>query len=79
MMNCFEKLDWSSPGCVLSPLFYSLYTYNCVATSSSTIIVKFADDTVVMALSLDNDEKAYLEEIKYLKNWFQKNKSPPKH
>ncbi|KAK3520088.1 hypothetical protein QTP70_013045 [Hemibagrus guttatus] len=25
-------------GCVLSPLLYSLYTYDCVATSSSTII-----------------------------------------
>ncbi|KAK1788576.1 hypothetical protein P4O66_002653 [Electrophorus voltai] len=60
-------------GCVLSPLFYSLYTYDCVATSSSTIIVKFADDTVVMGLISDNDERAYLEEIKHLENWCQEN------
>ncbi|KAK1785728.1 hypothetical protein P4O66_019078, partial [Electrophorus voltai] len=60
-------------GCVLSPLLYSLYTYDCTATSSSTIIVKFADDTVVMGLILDNDERAYLEEIKHLENWCQEN------
>ncbi|KAK1784591.1 hypothetical protein P4O66_003261 [Electrophorus voltai] len=59
-------------GCVLSPLLYSLYTYDCTATSSSTIIVKFADDTVVMGLISDNDERAYLEEIK-LENWCQEN------
>ncbi|KAK1797989.1 hypothetical protein P4O66_000750 [Electrophorus voltai] len=60
-------------GCVLSPLLYSLYTYDCTATSSSTIIVKFADDTVVVGLISDNDERAYLEEIKQLENWCQEN------
>ncbi|KAK1792284.1 hypothetical protein P4O66_012239 [Electrophorus voltai] len=60
-------------GCVLSPLLYSLYTYDCTATSSSTVIVKFADDTVVMGLISDNDERAYLEEIKHLENWCQEN------
>ncbi|KAK1784818.1 hypothetical protein P4O66_003488 [Electrophorus voltai] len=60
-------------GCVLSPLLYSLYTYDCTATSNSTIIVRFADDTVVMGLILDNDERAYLEEIKHLENWCQEN------
>ncbi|KAK1790227.1 hypothetical protein P4O66_014145, partial [Electrophorus voltai] len=54
-------------GCVLSPLLYSLYTYDCTATSSSTIIVKFADDLIT-----DNNERAYLEEIKHLENWCQK-------
>ncbi|KAK1800981.1 hypothetical protein P4O66_004728 [Electrophorus voltai] len=60
-------------GCVLSPLLYSLYTYDCTATSSSTIIVKFADDTVVMGMISENDERAYLEEIKHLENWCQEN------
>ncbi|KAK1803752.1 hypothetical protein P4O66_020771 [Electrophorus voltai] len=60
-------------GCVLSPLLYSLYTYDCTASSSSTVIVKFTDDTVVMGLILDNDERAYLEEIKHLENWCQGN------
>ncbi|KAK1786155.1 hypothetical protein P4O66_017870, partial [Electrophorus voltai] len=59
--------------CVLSPLLYSLYTYDCTDTCSSTIIVKFAEDTVVMCLISDNDERAYLEEIKHLENWCQEN------
>ncbi|KAK1802031.1 hypothetical protein P4O66_004365 [Electrophorus voltai] len=75
--NCASStltLSTGAPqGCVLSTLLYSLYTYDCVATSSSTIIVKFADNTVVMGLISDNDERAYLEEIKHLENWCQEN------
>ncbi|KAK1803275.1 hypothetical protein P4O66_004061 [Electrophorus voltai] len=75
--NCASStltLSTGSPqGCVRSPLLYSLYTYDCTATSSSTIIVKFADDTIVMGLISDNDERAYLEEIKHLENWCQEN------
>ncbi|KAK1788958.1 hypothetical protein P4O66_015858 [Electrophorus voltai] len=75
--NCVSStltLSTGAPqGCVLSPLLYSLYTYDCTATFSSTIIVKFADDTVVMGLISDNDERAYLEEIKHLENWCQEN------
>ncbi|KAK1796262.1 hypothetical protein P4O66_009331 [Electrophorus voltai] len=75
--NCVSStltLSTGAPhGCVLSLLLYSLYTYDCTATSSSTIIVKFADDTVVMGLISDNDQRAYLEEIKHLENWCQEN------
>ncbi|KAK1806271.1 hypothetical protein P4O66_000154 [Electrophorus voltai] len=75
--NCASStltLSTGAPqGCVLSPLLYSLYTYDCTATSSSNIIVKFADDTVVVGLISDNDERGYLEEIKHLENWCQEN------
>ncbi len=45
-------------GCVLSPLLYSLYTHDCVSSRSSTSIVKFADDTVVLGLINNDDEAA---------------------
>ncbi|KAK3558122.1 hypothetical protein QTP86_009877 [Hemibagrus guttatus] len=48
-------------GCVLSPLLYSLYIYDCVATSSSTNLISH------------NDQTAYLEEIKNLETWCQDN------
>ncbi len=51
-------------GCVLSPLLYS---------HSSTSIVKFADDTVVLGLINNNDEAAYLDEVERLTSWSQDN------
>ncbi len=47
-------------GCVLSPLLYSLYTHDCVSSHSSTSIIKFADDTVVLGLINNDDEATYL-------------------
>ncbi|KAK3568316.1 hypothetical protein QTP86_003925 [Hemibagrus guttatus] len=63
-------------GCVLSPLLYSLYTYDHVATTNSTTIIKFADDTVVVGLISDNNGTGYLEEIRNLENWCQRNNLP---
>ncbi len=56
-------------GCVLSPLQYSLYTHDCVATQSSNVIVKFADDTTVVGLITEDDESAYREEVHTLTPW----------
>lgn len=39
---------------LVSPLLYSLYTYGCIATHSSNIIVKFVDDMVVVGLISNN-------------------------
>ncbi len=60
-------------GCVLSPLLYSLYTHDCVSSHSSTPIVKFADDTVVLGLINNDDEAAYLDEVERLTSWCQDN------
>ncbi len=60
-------------GCVLSPLLYSLYTQNCVSSHSSTSIIEFADDTVVLGLISNNDETAYLDEVERLISWCQDN------
>ncbi|KAJ8342792.1 hypothetical protein SKAU_G00327200 [Synaphobranchus kaupii] len=56
-------------GCVLSPLLYSLYTHDCVATHSSNVIIKFADDMTVVGLTTNNDESAYREEVLAPKNF----------
>ncbi len=60
-------------GCVLSPLLYSLYTHDCVSSHSSTSIVKFADDTVVLGLINNDDEAAYLDAVERLTSWCQVN------
>ncbi len=54
-------------------LLYSLYTHDCVSSHSSTSIIKFADDTVVLGLINNNDEAAYLDEVERLTSWYQDN------
>uniref|UniRef100_A0A8C7H3V2 Reverse transcriptase domain-containing protein n=1 Tax=Oncorhynchus kisutch TaxID=8019 RepID=A0A8C7H3V2_ONCKI len=60
-------------GCVLSPLLYSLFTHDCVATHAFNSIIKFADDTTVVGLITNNDETAYREEVRALGVWCQEN------
>ncbi|KAI3359758.1 hypothetical protein L3Q82_014131, partial [Scortum barcoo] len=59
--------------CVLSPLLYSLFTHDCVATHSSNTIIKFADDTTVIGLITGDAETAYSEEVRALTRWCQNN------
>ena len=58
-------------GCVLSPLLYSLFTHDCLATHISNSIIKF--DTIVVGLITNNDGTAYREEVKALVEWCQEN------
>ncbi len=44
-----------------------------MSSHSSTSIVKFADDTVVLGLISNNDEAAYLDEVERLTSWCQDN------
>ncbi|KAL6479062.1 hypothetical protein MHYP_G00124950 [Metynnis hypsauchen] len=61
------KLSTGAPqGCVLSPILYALYTYDCVPTHSSNTIVKFVDDMTVVGLISGGDENAYRSEIQGL-------------
>ena len=73
-MSAMLILNTGAPqGCVLSPLLHSLFTHNCVAKHDSNPIIKFADDTTVVGLITDNDETAYMEEVRELAVWCQGN------
>jgi hypothetical protein len=49
---------WVTQECVFSPILYSLFTHDCMAKHDSNTIMKFADDTTVVGLIIDNDETA---------------------
>jgi len=53
-------------GCVLSPLLYTLFTYDCIPYQSNTSIIKFADNTAVIGLITGGEETAYREEVAQL-------------
>lgn len=73
-MSTALSLNTGSPqGCVLSPLLYALYTYDCTAIYSSNKIIKFADDTTVVGLISGGDESAYRDEVERLCVWCGEN------
>ena len=43
-------------GCVLSPLLYSVYTYDCTNTHTSNTVITFADDTTVVGQITNGNE-----------------------
>ncbi|KAM3849707.1 uncharacterized protein ACN63O_020561 [Diretmus argenteus] len=59
----------SLQGCVLRPLLYSLYTYDCTPVHSNNSIIKFSDDTTVVGLISGGDESAYQNEVEKLAVW----------
>ncbi|KAI3370782.1 hypothetical protein L3Q82_007318 [Scortum barcoo] len=60
-------------GCVLSPLLFTLLTYDCSAIHPSCLIVKFADDTAVVGRIANNDESNYRQEVEHLEGWCRQN------
>ncbi|KAI4894551.1 hypothetical protein NFI96_022922 [Prochilodus magdalenae] len=67
-------LSTGSPqGCVLSPLLFTLLTYDCSPIHSGCHIVKFADDTAVVGCITNCDESGYRQEVEHLEGWCRKN------
>ena len=75
--NCISSpivLNRGAPqGCVLSPLLYSLFTYDCTDMFEGNVIAKFADDTSAVGLISNNDESNYRKEIVKLVDWCDTN------
>lgn len=60
-------------GCVLSPLLYSLYTYDCRPVHPSNNFMKYADDTTGVGLISGGDESTYTNEVEQLVSWCKTN------
>ncbi len=56
-------------GCVLSPLLFTLLTYDCTPSHNSNLFIKFADDTTVVGLISNRDETNYRSEVSRLAGW----------
>lgn len=55
------------------PLLYSLCTHDCVPAQKFSLVIKFADNTMVIGLITNSDEMAYRAEISALAQWIQEN------
>ena len=60
-------------GCVLSPLLFSLFTYDCVSCHESTQILTFSDDSTVLGLIINSDEFEYRDQVNKLIGWCSEN------
>lgn len=58
---------------ILSPLLYSLFTHDCSPIHNINYTYKFADDTALVELIINNDEAAFREEVQVLTSWCQNN------
>lgn len=54
---------------MLSPVLFTLFTYDCTPIHSSNSILKVADDTTIVGLISENEEMAYREEVQHLIQW----------
>lgn len=59
---------YSPQGCVLSPLLYTLVTYDCSARYPGNHLVKFADDTSVVGLISNKDKAVHRQEEEELQS-----------
>ena len=56
-------------GCVLSPALFTIYTNDSSSHSYKCLIVKYADDTVLIGFVTGDDESDYRQEISRFTKW----------
>ena len=61
----------------MSPFLFSLYTLDCRPTHEANIILKFADDTIMVGRITSNNEAAYRTEVENLVSWSRENNLGP--
>ncbi|KAG5262033.1 hypothetical protein AALO_G00291400 [Alosa alosa] len=67
-------LNWCPAGmCVKPPTRCALMGHDCMATHTSNIIIKFADDITITGCITSDDESAYRAEVATLTSWCQDN------
>ena len=73
MSNVIEINTGAPQGCVLSAVLFIIYTSDC-RSSSKHVIVKYADDTVILGLiSNDEDVTTYTQEVDCFVDWCDNN------
>ncbi len=73
-LQCLNCQFWDIFPCWIKMFFCIFCLFiNSMSSHSSTSIVKFADDTVVLGFITNNDETAYLDEVERLISWCQDN------
>ena len=60
-------------GTVLSPFLFSLYTSDCRATHNNCFIDKYADDTLLTGMILNDNFINYTQEVMSFVDWFDSN------
>ena len=59
-------------GCVLAPLLFSLYTNDCRSRNYCSKLFKYADDTAIVSLCVNNDVM-YRREVNSFSTWCKDN------
>ena len=60
-------------GCVLSAFLFTIYTTDCTSGAKNVVILKYADDTVIIGLLSNNDETCYRDEVDKFCKWCDDN------